>query len=42
MKVRVITAVAASYDLVPQTVGNLGARYRKEHSRQKESGSLQE
>ena len=27
-----ISSVASSYDLVPQTVGNWVARYRKEHA----------
>ena len=31
-KKRTISSVASSYDLVPQTVGNWVARYRKEHS----------
>ncbi|RRD23352.1 transposase [Actinomyces bowdenii] len=30
-KERSITSVAASYDLVPQTVGNWVAKYKKEH-----------
>ena len=29
---RTISSVASSYDLVPQTVGNWGARYRREHA----------
>ena len=32
MKDRTIASVAASYDLVAQTVGNWVARYRKEHA----------
>ncbi|WP_314456827.1 transposase [uncultured Actinomyces sp.] len=31
-KERTISSVASSYDLVPQTVGNWVARYRKEHA----------
>ncbi|WP_108834304.1 transposase [Actinomyces sp. Marseille-P3109] len=31
-KERTISSVASSYDLVPQTVGNWIARYRKEHA----------
>ena len=31
-KERTIASVASSYDLVPQTVGNWVARYRKEHA----------
>ena len=31
-KERTISSVASSYDLVPQTVGNWVARYRKEHT----------
>ena len=31
-KERTIFSVASSYDLVPQTVGNWVARYRKEHA----------
>ena len=31
-KEHTISSVASSYDLVPQTVGNWVARYRKEHS----------
>ena len=31
-KERTIASVAASYDLVPQTVGNWVARYKKEHA----------
>ena len=31
-KDRTISSVASSYDLVPQTVGNWVARYRKEHT----------
>ena len=31
-KDRTITSVASSYDLVPQTVGNWVARYKKEHA----------
>ena len=31
-KKRTISSVASSYDLVPQTVGNWVARYRKEHT----------
>ena len=31
-KKRTISSVASSYDLVPQTVGNWVARYRKEHA----------
>ena len=42
MKDRTIASVAASYDLVPQTVGNWVARHRKEHSSQEESESVAE
>ena len=31
-KERTISSVASSYDLVPQTVGNWVARYKKEHA----------
>ena len=31
-KDRTISSVASSYDLVPQTVGNWVARYKKEHA----------
>ena len=31
-KERTISSVASSYDLVPQTVGNWVARYRKKHA----------
>ena len=31
-KERTISSVASSYDLVPQTVGNWVARYRKDHA----------
>ena len=31
-KERTISSVASSYDLVPQTVGNWAARYKKEHA----------
>ena len=31
-KGRTISSVASSYDLVPQTVGNWVARYKKEHA----------
>ena len=31
-KERTISSVAASYDLVAQTVGNWGARYKREHA----------
>ncbi|VEG27232.1 transposase [Actinomyces howellii] len=41
-KDRTIASVAASYDLVPQTVGNWVARYRKEHSSQEESEAVAE
>ncbi|WP_314883495.1 transposase [Actinomyces oris] len=45
MKDRTIASVAASYDLVAQTVGNWVARYRKDHAtdqdRQKASESAE-
>ena len=41
-KDRTIASVAASYDLVPQTVGNWVARYRKEHSSQEEGEAVAE
>ena len=41
-KERTISSVASSYDLVPQTVGNWVARYKREHAtdqdRKKASG----
>ena len=44
-KERTIASVAASYDLVAQTVGNWVARYRKEHAtdqdRKKDSESAE-
>lgn len=35
-KERSIASVAASYDLVPQTVGNWVAKYKKEHGSEEE------
>ena len=35
-KERTISSVGSSYDLVPQTVGNWVARYRKEHATDQE------
>ena len=44
-KERTISSVASSYDLVPQTVGNWVAKYRKDHAtdqdRQKASESAE-
>ena len=44
-KERTFSSVASSYDLVPQTVGNWVARYRKEHAtdqdRKKDSESAE-
>ena len=40
-KERTISSVASSYDLVPQTVGNWVARYRKEHATDQVGGAAQ-
>ena len=41
-KDRTIASVAASYDLVPQTVGNWVARYKKDHMSQADEKDVAE
>ncbi|WP_415505146.1 transposase, partial [Actinomyces slackii] len=41
-KDRTIASVAASYELVPQTVGNWVAKHRKEHGSAKEREAVAE
>ena len=41
-KERTISSVTSSYDLVPQTVGNWVARYRKEHATDRDREKVSE